>query len=175
MVSFPARFQLVMATNPCPCGRYGSAAGKPCSCAPFAIRRYQQRLSGPIIDRIDIQVHMQTQPAALVDDALSAAPSTDEVAAEVAVARDRQRKRLAEFGCITNAEVPGPKLRRMALPDGWRLVEGGLTRGEISARGLDKVLRVAWTVADLAGHAKPTKQDLMTAYAMRQSEHAVAA
>jgi len=175
MVRFPARFQLVMATNPCPCGRYGSFSGQPCSCAPFAIRRYQQRLSGPIVDRMDIQVHMQGELQGMAESQLTAAPDSASVVEQVTVARERQRHRLEELDCSTNAEVPGPQLRKMTLPDGWRLVEAGLARGEISARGVDKVLRVAWTVADLAGHDVPTKQDLMTAYAMRRSDQAVAA
>lgn len=175
MVRFPARFQLVMATNPCPCGRYGSTSGRPCSCAPFAIRRYQQRLSGPIVDRMDIQVHMEGELRGLGAHELESAPATETVAQQVLEARDRQKRRWQDAQWCTNCEVPGPQLRKMALPQGMGLLEAGLARGEISARGVDKVLRVAWTVADLAGHDVPTKQDLMIAYAMRRCEQAVAA
>ena len=175
MVRFPARFQLVMATNPCPCGRYGSTSGRPCSCPPFAIRRYQQRLSGPIVDRMDIQVHMEGELRGLDDHELGSAPATETVAQQVLEARGRQKRRWQDTQWSTNSEVPGPQLRKMALPQGMGLLEAGLARGDISARGVDKILRVAWTVADLAGHDVPTKQDLMMAYAMRRCEQAVAA
>lgn len=93
-VRFPSQFQLVLASNPCPCGRYGVKGGPACTCMPLAVRRYSQRLSGPILDRIDIQVHMTRAPRAVVDGELGRAEPSAVVAGRVAAARARQRERL---------------------------------------------------------------------------------
>jgi magnesium chelatase family protein len=92
----------------------------------------------------------------------------------VLAARDRQRHRLGPSGWRTNGEVPGPALRkRLPLPDGSELLDVAVARGRLSARGVDKVLRLAWTIADLAGVAAPTREHLHTALAMRRGEEVV--
>ena len=166
-VRYPARFQLVLAANPCPCGNYGAVA-RECVCRPDAVRRYQSRISGPVLDRIDL--HHQVRP--LTRSLLKDQPPGEEsatVAARVAAARDRQARRLAETRWRTNGEVSGPWLRRqLPLPDGLGVVDDAVRQGRLSARGVDKVLRVSWTLADLAGVDRPTASHVRTALAMRR-------
>lgn len=168
-VRFPARFQLVLAANPCPCGHAGSTVSV-CSCTPMAVRRYCERLSGPILDRIDIGVHLlPLSRADLGVDHQEGEPSAA-VADRVLLARDRQAHRLASTEWSTNGQVPGPYLRReLPLPQGTDLIDRALVRGQLSLRGVDKVLRVAWTLADLEARAVPNAADVQAALAWRQS------
>jgi magnesium chelatase family protein len=141
---FPARFQLVLAANPCPCA---SPAGD-CRCTSTVKRRYLARLSGPLLDRVDLQVWLlPITPADLLDGG-PAAESTEAVAARVAAARAVAAERLAGTGWRTNAEVPGPELRgRWRLPSSvTALAERALDGGELSARGYDRVLRLTWSL-----------------------------
>lgn len=95
------------------------------------------------------------------------------IAARVLEARQRQAYRLGEWGWSTNAEVPGPLLRRtLPSPDGVELLDDAVARGQLSARGVDKVLRLAWSIADLAGAARPRQTDVRTALAMRRGDDA---
>ena len=167
---YPASFQLVLAANPCPCGNTATR-GAQCCCAPMAVRRYAERISGPILDRIDIHHHLTPMSRAYLKAAQAGGEPTAVVAARVAEARARQRRRLAEHGWRTNGEVPGPALRRLLpLPRGIELVDEAVTRGLLSARGVDKVVRLAWTIGDLAGVDRPTRDHLHTALAMRRGE-----
>lgn len=175
MTRYPARFQLILAANPCPCGRSGTK-GAACTCAPMAIRRYAERLSGPILDRIDIQVQMQPVRAAYLGGAVEVAESSEAVARRVGAARERQAARFAGVPWSTNAEVPGAVLRRdLPLPVGCELLDEALVRGQLSSRGADKVLRVAWSISDLAGADRPTKDHLRVAMAMRRGHDVVGA
>ncbi len=168
--TYPASFQLVLAANPCPCGQAGVPDGN-CRCAPMAVRRYATRISGPILDRIDIHQQLRQVRAALLGAHHPPGEGSAVVAERVLAARDRQRHRLAPSGWRTNGEVPGPALRkRLPLPDGSELLDAAVARGRLSARGVDKVLRLAWTIADLAGDARPTREQLHTALAMRRGE-----
>ncbi|MBB1501132.1 YifB family Mg chelatase-like AAA ATPase [Propioniciclava sp. MC1683] len=168
---YPARFQLVVAANPCPCGYHG-LAGRTCTCPPNAVRRYRDRLSGPILDRIDMQQTLRPMNQSYLRKAMRrASEPSAAVAARVAEARARQLHRLAGLGYLTNAEVPGPVLRHeLPSPQGIDLVDTAVTRGLLSARGVDKVVRIAWTLADLAGSAVPRTQDIRAALAMRRGE-----
>jgi magnesium chelatase family protein len=165
-VSYPARFMLVLAANPCPCG--GRTGG--CTCAPGQRRRYRMRLSGPLLDRIDIRLSVDpVSRADLLAEPADRESSTD-VAGRVTAARAVAAERWHAEGWRTNAEVPGGVLRRRP----WRLpaaalreAETHLDRGNLSARGLDRVLRVAWTLADLAGHTVPDVDDVTEAVFMR--------
>jgi magnesium chelatase family protein len=164
----PARFLLCLAANPCPCGRHSQRGGG-CECTPAMVHRYQARLSGPLLDRVDLQVQVAPVTRAELMDRDTAAESTATVAARVAEARDRAAARLVDTPWRTNAEVPGHQLRTR-----WALAPGALTdaaqqleRGLLTARGLDRVLRVAWTVADLAGRERPNQRDLRTALVLR--------
>ncbi len=171
-VRYPARFQLVLAANPCPCGMSGVPGGR-CTCAPMSIRRYNDRLSGPILDRIDIHLRLMPNLAGLVD-SLSGDP-TAVVAQRVAEARERMSVRLTPVKCRTNAEVPGSVLRRMPRPQGTELLDDAMRQGRLSARGYDKVVRLAWTLADLAGRQVPDREDLAGALSLRQDEWRAAA
>lgn len=163
-VTFPARFQLVMAANPCPCAKPGPL----CVCAAGERRRYLSRLSGPLLDRIDLKVELQPvrRDELLADRAL--AESSEVVAARVAHARARAAERLARTPWRTNAAVPGARLRREfpVHPEALRVLGRALDLGQISARGVDRTLRVAWTVADLAGRDRPGEEETAYAFAL---------
>jgi magnesium chelatase family protein len=168
---FPARFLLVAAANPCPCGRAGSLAAR-CVCAPRQRAGYLARISGPLLDRIDLRVDVApVGPGDLLDAAvggLSAEP-TAVVAERVAAARDRAARRLAETPWLCNAQVPGQYLRNHWPLNAEALAsaERALRAGALTARGLDRVIRVAWTVSDLAGNTRPDRDAIDTALGFR--------
>lgn len=165
VVRYPASFQLVLATNPCPCAPPRETE---CSCTPAARRRYLARLSGPLLDRVDLRVRMRPMTAMGAHEAGSA-ESTAQVRERVVAARERAAKRWSERGWQTNAEVPGPALRReFALPaDVTRLLDRSLDRGAITARGADRCLRIAWTLADLAEADAPEADHVAAALEFR--------
>ncbi|GII99378.1 magnesium chelatase family protein [Sediminihabitans luteus] len=169
---YPARFQLVLAANPCPCGRAGGK-GLDCTCSSLERRRYFARLSGPLLDRVDLQ--LDVRPVRGVELARSGPrpESTAVVAARVAAARAAAARRLAGTPWRTNAEVPGPWLRRRLGADRTLLtdVDAALDRGLISLRGADRALRVAWTLADLAGRDAPSRADVGQGLALRTRSH----
>lgn len=150
-VTFPARVQLVAAMNPCRCGHLGDAA-LACSRAPRCAADYQARVSGPLLDRIDLSVEVEAVSAA---DLVNAAPSepSEAVAARVAAARALQTLRYAGGKARTNAEADGEELDAHATPDepGKALLAQAAAAMRLSARGYTRVLRVARTIADLAG------------------------
>ena len=155
---FPARFQLVLATNPCPCGSFG-VVGEECICPPSAIRRYAARLSGPIRDRLDIEVGVARVSAAAVAASSSGVLSTAQARAQVEEARARAARRWRDTSWRLNAHAPGTWLRQGAfrLPVDVRApLDRALQRGVLTLRGYDRVLRLAWSIADLAGAAAPT-------------------
>ena len=167
---YPARFQLVLAANPCPCG-LAATPGADCRCTPMAIRRYRERLSGPILDRIDIHSQLQPIRKSVFGKSIEEPEPSATVASRVAEARCRARTRLKSFGMITNAEVPGAVMRKqLPLPDGIQLLDGALTKGQISTRGVDKILRLAWTLTDLAGVPRVGKEQLIAAMQLRKGE-----
>jgi magnesium chelatase family protein len=150
-VRFPARFQLMAAMNPCRCGYLGEPA-RACGRAPKCALDYQARLSGPLIDRIDI--HVEVAAVTAQDLALPPPPEGSAAAAErVARARAIQRARYDGAGLRTNAEAEGELLDRVARPDaaGSRLLVEAAEKMQLTARGYHRVLRVARTIADLAG------------------------
>ncbi len=163
----PARVLLVLAANPCPCGRHGSPGGE-CECLPSTVRRYRARLSGPLLDRVDLRVPVEPVSRAELVSTGGAEP-TAVVAARVLTARERAAARYAGSPWATNGEVPGHELRTRWTPLPGALVraEQDLERGLLTARGLDRVLRMAWTVADLAGHERPTMEDVDAALELR--------
>ncbi|WP_421110425.1 YifB family Mg chelatase-like AAA ATPase [Streptomyces sp. NEAU-S77] len=168
MMRMPARFLLMLAANPCPCGRHG-LMGDGCECSPSTVRRYQSRLSGPLLDRVDLRVHVEAVSRAELTGAGGAGESTASVAARVREARERAAARLADTPWRLNSEVPGHELRTrwQACPGALREAERDMERGLLTARGLDRVLRVAWTVADLAGHDRPLAPDVAQALQLR--------
>jgi magnesium chelatase family protein len=162
---FPARFTLVLAANPCPCAK-GSATGATCSCTPATRRRYLARLSGPLLDRVDVKVELLPVGRAELLSDRHFAESSPVVAARVVAARERTAARLKGTPWRLNAEIPGSELRRAFPPSPGALapVERAMDLGQISARGVDRVIRVAWTLADLAGIERPTVGE--TSYAL---------
>ncbi|MBQ1120353.1 ATP-binding protein [Streptomyces sp. A73] len=168
MMRMPARFLLALAANPCPCGRHGSTVGG-CECRPASVRRYRARLSGPLLDRVDLRVGVEPLSRSELAAVDGRAESTAVVAARVLEARERAAARYAETPWKTNSEVPGHELRTRhpVLPGALAEAEDDLERGLLTARGLDRVLRVAWTVADLAGHPRPTRDDVNCALELR--------
>jgi magnesium chelatase family protein len=151
-VAYPARFQLIGACNPCPCGKSGDPNAI-CSCSAVDIERYGARLSGPLADRIDLHAHVGAVALSALG-AVNTEERSESVRARVEAARERQRERYASLtGTRTNADVPGR----------WLLSHGGVTtsarlvleqaadRLHLSARGYHRALRVARTIADLDG------------------------
>ena len=166
---YPAAFQLIMAANPCPCGQAATPGGS-CQCAPQVIRRYAEKISGPIRDRIDITQGFLPLRKSFLKAALQRSEPSSAVAERVVEARQRQRRRLTGTGWQTNGEVSGTYLRRhLPVPD-LQAVNDAYDRGRLSARGVDKVLRLMWTVADLAGRDIPGPDDVAIALAMRRGE-----
>ncbi|WP_328750841.1 YifB family Mg chelatase-like AAA ATPase [Streptomyces sp. NBC_00285] len=168
VVRFPAKFLMVLAANPCPCGRF-SQTDDFCECPPSAIRRYQARLSGPLLDRVDLRVQVDRVTRDQLAGRGARGESTQVVADRVRAARERAATRLAGTPWRINGEVPGRELRSR-----WHAVSGAmddaernLERGVLTARGLDRVLRVAWTVADLVGHDRPDATDVALALQLR--------
>lgn len=164
---YPARFQLVLAANPCPCGR-AVGKGLDCTCSSLARRRYFARLDGPLLDRVDLQVEVAPVRRADLADGAQGEPSAA-VAARVRAARDAQAERFARTGWATNAEANGGWLRRR-LGAGVRVLsdlDRALDRGQLTLRGADRVLKVAWTLADLAGRDGPGTEDVARALALR--------
>ncbi|MFJ6312063.1 YifB family Mg chelatase-like AAA ATPase [Pseudarthrobacter oxydans] len=172
--AYPARFQLVLAANPCPCGK-ASGKGLDCTCTPMMRRRYLARMSGPLLDRVDIQ--LQVERVSLADFGQAGAEEdTATVARRVLGARSRQRERLAAYGLETNAQIPGRILRgELRLPPAvTRILDHSLERGVLTARGYDRVLRLAWTLADLGYREQPDINDIGQALGLRQATAAAA-
>ncbi|WP_432494329.1 YifB family Mg chelatase-like AAA ATPase [Kineococcus gypseus] len=164
---YPARFQLVLAANPCPCGRAVGRALE-CTCSPAARRRYAAKLSGPLLDRVDVRVDVPAVTRAEVAEG-AAGEGSAAVAARVRAARELAARRLAAHGARSNGELRGPLLRGpLRLPAAATAdLERALERGALTLRGVDRVLRVAWTVADLRGAAAPGRDDVGRALALR--------
>ena len=170
-VRFPARFQLVAAMNPCRCG-YLSEPAQACGRAPKCGQDYQSRLSGPLLDRIDI--HVEVSGVSAQDLALPPpAEGSAQVAARVARAREIQRKRYDGKNIRTNAEVEGELLDRVAAPDkaGVALLSDAAEAMRLTARGYHRVLRVARTIADLAGSEIVSRVHVAEALSYRRLSH----
>ncbi|MEX3609705.1 YifB family Mg chelatase-like AAA ATPase [Rothia sp. LK2588] len=158
--TYPARFQLVLAANPCPCGK-NSGRGLECTCTSKERRTYFSRLSGPLLDRIDLHITVPQVSAAELTSTGSHEPSQP-IRERVVQAREKQRERLADFGVLTNAETNGKILRgKLKLPATMtQSLSRAVDRGALTARGYDRVLRTAWTIADLEGAESPRSDHL---------------
>ncbi len=169
---YPARTQLVLAANPCPCAKPSDVD---CECTPLARRRYLGRLSGPLLDRVDVQVRLLPVRAAELLETGPPSESSGTVATRVAAARRAAAARWADTGRRVNADIPGPYLRQPP----WRLpgqdtreLRKRLDSGSLSARGFDRVVRLAWTIADLDGRDRPDGGDIAEAIHLRMGEGA---
>jgi len=167
----PSRFQLVLAANPCPCGHAGAQSEVQCTCSASQQRRYLARLSGPLLDRVDIRLVLaKPTPAELAfDDQRGEASAI--VAARVHMARERMLRRFTGTPWRVNAEVPGVELRRrLSLKgDAVDALEAVLRQPSASARGVDRIVRIAQTVADLGGREQPSARDINHAAALRDA------
>ncbi|MFJ6943408.1 YifB family Mg chelatase-like AAA ATPase [Streptomyces wuyuanensis] len=168
VVRLPARFLMVLAANPCPCGRH-TLHGAGCDCPASLIRRYQARLSGPLLDRVDLRVEVEPVSRADLLGRGAGGESSASVAARVGEARDRAAARLDGTPWRANSEVPGHELRTRwhSAPGALAAAERDMERGLLTARGMDRVLRVAWTIADLSGHVRPDAADVGLALQLR--------
>ena len=157
---------LVAATNPCPCGFAG--VGDRCRCGEPDLRRHQRRLSGPLLDRMDLLVNVE-RPS---EDELRAPPTTSSARTRdrVAAARERQRRRLEGTGASCNGEMDSRLVRRCVRleKEADRVLAQAYAVGVLSARGRHRVLRVARTIADLEGHERIVQADVLTALSLRQ-------
>jgi magnesium chelatase family protein len=166
---YPARFQLVLAANPCPCGK-AWGKGAQCSCTALQRRRYLTRLSGPVLDRIDMRV--EVGPVDLRRGGAEPAEPSAAIAARVGRARSRQTRRYAGRGWSTNAHLPGPLLRSEFAPAkaDVALLEHAHGQGRLTLRGYDRVLRLAWTLADLDEAERPDAVHIGEALTLRLGE-----
>lgn len=171
----PAKFQLLMASNPCPCG-YGQAAetASRCTCAPHAKRRYASKLSGALSDRIDLRVELgHVSRAAKLSDSKTGERRASQILREqVSQGRQASAERLNGTPWSVNSQVPGSWLRtRLKLPtETTRLLDRARDGQRISERGYDRTLRIAWSVADFAGRTSPTRDDVAQALSFRLKE-----
>nr|WP_260408263.1 YifB family Mg chelatase-like AAA ATPase [Planomonospora venezuelensis] len=166
-VTFPARFMLVLAANPCPCAQ-PSSRDEPCRCTPMTRRRYLARLSGPLLDRIDVKAPiLRATRRELLADRRFIEPSRV-VAGRVLLARERAAERFAGTPWRCNAEMPTGALHGEYRLPGKAMAPllKCLDSGVLSARGLDRVLRVAWTLADLADRRRPGVEETGAALAL---------
>lgn len=174
LVRYPARFLLVLAANPCPCGM-AFGKGTECRCSAHDLRGYTTKLSGPLLDRVDLRVHVPpVRPAAFGDEA--GEPSAV-VAARVLAARGAQAERWRAAGWALNGLVPGHVLRRppyRLAPAVTAVIDHALDTGRLSLRGYDRVLRVAWSSADLGGRTAPGREDVALGLQLRRDEGAAA-
>ncbi len=150
-LTFPANFQLIAAMNPCPCGYYGDPV-KPCTCSPGTVAKYQKRISGPLLDRVDIHVEVpRVEYEKLSDDRLG--EPSECVRERVEAARERQRRRFEGTARTTNADMGPGEVRKFCKLDeaGVALMRAAMAKLQLSARAYHRVLKVARTIADLAG------------------------
>ncbi|MDD6373390.1 MAG: YifB family Mg chelatase-like AAA ATPase [Bifidobacteriaceae bacterium] len=161
---YPARFQLAMAANPCPCG-HGWGRAENCTCKPQERMRYWNRLSGPILDRIDIQVDVP--PVTSLDTPNEPPESSAQIRKRVVAARAAACERFAEQGWCCNAQASGEWLRAHTPPAARRCVDEALREERLSLRGADRALRLAWTLADLEGKTIPDADDTAAGIMLR--------
>lgn len=172
--TFPARSLVVLAANPCPCGNYfgGSPVAEPCECTAQARQHYQRKLSGPIVDRVDIWMQVRPQSTHLA----RSDPREDSatVRQRVAAARERQQQRYRGHPWLLNAAVPGPVLSRHwpLPPAGQALIDDQVDRGRLTRRGAARVHRLAWTIADCAGLPSPGEDEVAMALVLRSTDPA---
>ena len=154
-VEYPAGFMLIASMNPCPCGYYNHPT-KACVCSPGAVQKYMNRISGPLLDRIDIQIEIVPVPFEKISEQ-SEAESSAMVRERVIAARAIQNKRFADYPNVhCNAQMNSRLLHEYARPDqaGLMLLKNAMSRFNLSARAYDRILKVSRTIADLAGSEK---------------------
>jgi magnesium chelatase family protein len=166
-LTFPANFQLIGAMNPCPCGYYGDPV-KACTCSPGTVTKYQKRISGPLLDRIDIHIDVPRVEFDKISDNRMGEPS-EAIRARVEQARQRQRERFKETGVACNADMRPAEVRKFCeLDDSSRaLMKTAMSQLQLSARAYHRILKLARTIADLAGSERILPQHLAEALQYR--------
>ncbi len=164
---FPARFLLLLAANPCPCGRF-AGRGRACSCSSLQVRRYLARLSGPLLDRIDIRIRVE-QPTRSELAASDLGETSEKIRSRVIFARDRAAKRFEGLGFILNSQIPSSMLRERfrAERKAMAVLHSLLDQEEISARGFHRILRTSWSIADLRCQERPGVDEVEQAIKLR--------
>lgn len=168
---YPARFQLIIAANPCPCGKfYGT--GEQCTCKEKERMRYFSRLSGPILDRIDIQIDVPVVEHINIDKDLSSTTASHVLTSammrkKVCQARQAAQERFRGLGWSCNAQASGEWLRKNTSTQAISLINNALEQHRLSLRGADRVLRLSWTLADLSGHTCAGINDVAQAISLR--------
>lgn len=170
--TYPARSLVVLAANPCPCGNFHGLNGGSCDCSAVQRAHYRRKLSGPILDRVDIWMEVRPQGRRRTGSWAPAPESSADVRVRVAEARGRQADRYRGCGWMLNASCPGPVLtQRWPLePEGQELIDAELAAGTLSRRGLTRVQRLAWTVADCNGVARPGHEEALVALTLRSDD-----
>jgi magnesium chelatase family protein len=167
-VTYPAKFMLVCAMNPCPCGYYGHPV-KECKCTPFQIQKYLSKLSGPLLDRIDIQIEV---PAVKISDLhadISKSETSAEILARVELAREIQYKRLKDYGILCNAHMSAKLVKQFCKisSDAERLLETAIDKLGFSTRAYERILKISRTIADLEGRENIETKDVAEAIQYR--------
>ena len=173
-ITLPCAFMLVAAMNPCPCGYLGDAQHQ-CRCTPTQIQRYRSRVSGPLLDRIDLHVEAPALSVAELRTTRSGEPSAT-MRDRVTAARERQQTRFGRTGPTCNARMPHPQVRRVCALDRdlGDLLERAMTQLSLSARVYDRILKVARTIADLAGAEAIAAPHLLEAIQYRSLDRTTA-
>lgn len=165
--TFPAKFILVLAANPCPCGRF-TGKGYGCSCTSVQVRRYLQKLSGPLLDRIDLRVAVENiSRTELLE---SENESSEQIRKRVIAARTIAANRFKNESWQLNSEIPPKALRQQYQPvrAAMNFLHDELDKERITARGLHKIIRTSWTIADLKGIERPTLIEVSESYRLRE-------
>lgn len=167
-ITYPAQFILILAANPCPCGKY-SGRGRNCTCSSVQVRRYLGKLSGPLLDRIDLRV--QVEPLSRIELMQSDfGESSATIAERVKRAREVAANRFAREPWSLNSQIPSRALRKSYTCEraAMNFLHIELDAERLSGRGLHKVIRIAWSLADLADHPIPTLSDVHSAFKLRE-------
>ena len=166
-LTFPAQFILVLAANPCPCGKF-SGKGYGCSCTSLQVRRYLNKLSGPLLDRIDLRVPVEN--VSRLELAQSDNESSESIRNRVISARAKAVHRFKHENWKLNSEIPPRALRQQFQPEraAMNFLHDELDKERITARGLHKIIRTSWTIADLKGVDRPTLVEVEESYRLRE-------
>lgn len=169
-LTFPARFILVLAANPCPCGKF-SGRGRGCNCSSLQIRRYLNKLSGPLLDRIDLRVKVEN--VSRVELSESDNEPSSRIRERVIAARERAARRFENESWKLNSEIPARALRTLYQPErsAMNFLHEQLDREVITARGLHKIIRTSWTLADLKELPKPTLAEITESFQLREGSN----